>query len=176
MSKWSPVAKTPRSGSLGSGKPVLTPRTVAMFLSLSADRASLAPGARATQVDLPVRAEAGSAENREGTDNARSATGQGEPTLGLPANQGRTQETRDLHFGERHLLAASPPWSRARPAPRGALLEGVPHPAGRRGNSVRFLLRADGVAEDPLCSFLHRALYPPGAPGRGDGPSEFLLG
>ena len=156
--------------------PAASLRPVAMLSCHSADCPSLAPRARQAQVNLRAQAAARPTESCAGGGDTCPPAGKREPALGLPAHPGRTQEARRLRLGNRHLLSASPPWTLASPAPRRALLERVPLPAGGRHRGLRLLLCGNRVAEDAPCSILHRTLHAQGTSGRGHRPSGFRLG
>ena len=126
-----------------------------MSSGFPADGTTLAPGTRQAKVDPSAPATTRSAENRAADSGARPQTGQREPTLGLPADSGRNEEARGVHFGHRHPHAPSPLRIPACPASRRALLEAVPLQQAAGIMACDFFFVGDGAAEDGLCPLLY---------------------
>jgi hypothetical protein len=134
-----------RSSPAGGGQPRTASSLLVVLPREARDAAALAPTADRPRLDL-VPPPAGPTTAGQGPGTADYPPGQREPSLGLPAHQGRTAAPRGPGVGHHdpHLHASSR--GRSCASAGGHDLAGVPVPAGRRDHGVRLLHRRHDLA------------------------------
>ncbi len=137
----SPTSQAPtrRPSPARCRQPRPPPSPLVLLLGQARDAVALASAAGRRRVDLSTPPDRPAAAGPGGATADRPPR-QGEPPLGLPADQRRAPTARHGRLGDRDPHHAAPP--RARPR----ATAGVPAPAGRRDRGVRLLHRGHGLA------------------------------
>jgi putative transposase len=99
-----------------------------------------------------------------------------EPSLGLPAHQGRAAPAWYARLGNRDPHHAAPSWDGPDAATDGYHLAGVPAPAGGRHSRLRLLHGRHRRAAAAVCAVLHRTGHSAGPSGRRDVKPRWCLG
>jgi hypothetical protein len=143
--------------------------------SSSPRRCCAGPAAGRRRLDLPAPRNR-STSARPGAAAADRPLGPGEPTLGLPAHQGRAAPARHPGLGHRDPHHAAPSWTGPDALTDDHDLAGVPAPAGGRHPRLRLLHGRHNLPTAAVGAVLHRTGHPPGPCGRRDVQPRCCLG
>jgi hypothetical protein len=130
-----PKARARRPCPAGCNQPRAAPIALVLLPCQAGDAAALAPSLGRRRVDVSSRTRATAAGG--GRAGADRASGQGEPTLGLPAHPRRAASAGHAGLGHRDPHHAAPPPDRSSTTADSHVVAGLPAPAGRRDGRLR---------------------------------------
>jgi hypothetical protein len=130
-----PKARARRPCPAGCNQPRAAPIALVLLACQAGDAAALAPSLGRRRVDVSSRTRATAAGG--GRAGADRASGQGEPTLGLPAHPRRAASAGHAGLGHRDPHHAAPPPDRSSTTADSHVVAGLPAPAGRRDGRLR---------------------------------------